>query len=96
MVLLVSDGHILPINGNNYTWHQAPEVFISQDRIDIGQVPERFKKQNWLIDRPKEAPQALPQALPKESIKVKDIHRLPNGHYRIDLEENISSTLRPK
>lgn len=83
----LTDGQTLLINGNTYTWHQALGVFISQNQIEMKQAPQRFREQNLLIDRPKGSPKEVLQ----EPITIKDIHKLSNGHYCIDLEKNISN-----
>src|SRR5579875_732830 len=78
MGMSLTEGQVLKIQGNEYAWDDSLGILKSLTEIKEEQIPHRFKNDQLQVDTP------------QQKIRVTDVQKLPNGHYRMVLNQTLS------
>jgi len=74
----LTEGQVLKIQRNEYAWDDSLGILRSLAEIKEEQIPRRFKNDQLQVDTT------------QQKIKVTDVQKLPNGHYRMVLDQILS------
>jgi CRISPR-associated Csx11 family protein len=78
MGMFLTEGQVLKIQGNEYAWDDSLGILKSLTEIKEEQIPHRFKNDQLQVDTT------------QQKIRVTDVQKLPNGHYRMVLNQILS------
>jgi CRISPR-associated Csx11 family protein len=78
MGMSLTERQVLKIQRNEYAWDDSLGILKSLTEIKEEQIPHRFKDDQLQVDTT------------QQKIKVTDVQKLPNGHYRMVLNQILS------